>query len=175
MTLPGASTTGNCLVVFYRGSNSASLVCTATGATFTTVEDGASSGIAIAVAPNITGQASPSIACAVTSHSNPGYLIVMEVSAIASSSPTDDADEASGFVSNISLNLTTTVNNTFLIGAMFSGAGGATAGAGFTLRHEEAGSFQVETGIGATSGTNAVGFVHSERTANLSAIALKPS
>lgn len=174
VTFGSSTTSGNCIVAIYQGSNASTLVCTAPNVTFETAVDGATSGIAIALGQITTGQASHQVTFTVTSHSNPGRMIIMEFSGVATSSAVDDSDQESGFVANSSIDLTTTVNNTMLVGAMKSGTGGATEGSGFTLRHDQT-TLQTETKVGATSGTNAVGFVHSERTASISAIALKPN
>lgn len=176
VTFSSSTTSGNAIIVVYQGSNTSSLSVTDSKSnSYSVVVDGSTSGIAIAVASNITGGSSHQVTCTVTSHSNPGGIIILEYSGIAASSPFDVGGQGYGFVANSSVTTAATSQDVeLLFGVLWSGSGSVTAGSGFTLRHTQ-GTTYTESKNSAAAGAQTINFTHSERAAGISVATFKAS
>jgi hypothetical protein len=167
------TTSGSMIIAVYHGENSASLTVTDNkGNSFTTVEDGASSGISIAAAYNITGGSSHQITFNVTNNPNPGQIIILEYSGIATSSAFDVGGENQAFTANISVTTAATSQDVELLFAAYFGAQAPSSPDGFTLRHAE-GLLRTQDGVSSSSGPQTIGFTHIEGTAGISVATFK--
>lgn len=174
-TFGSSTVSGNMIIVAYGGSNASSLVASDNkGNSYTTVVDGATSGAAIAYAMNITGGASHQVTATVTSNGNAAHMIVLEYSGITTSSAFDQGAQSSGFVANSSVT-TGSISQAveLLFGALLYG-GTATAGSGFTLRHNQGGLWTEDKNSAAT-GAQTINFTHAEGSAGISGATFKAS
>ena len=174
VTFTSSTTAGSMIVAVYRGENASTLsVSDNKSGSYTTVVNGSTSGIAIAAAYNTSGGASHQVTFTVTSTSNPGDIIILEYSSIATSSAFDVGSQNSSFIANISTTTAATSQATELIfGAMFKASTAPTAGSGFTIRMSQ-GTLYTEDKNVTSTGAQTVNFTHAEATAAISAATFK--
>lgn len=175
VTFGSSTVSGRCIIAVYQGSNAASLVVEDSKSnTYNTVVDGATSGVAIAVALNITGGASHIVTFTVTSHSNPAHIVVLEYSNVAAAAAVDQTGQDDGFVTNLSITTGTLAQAVeLLFGAMRSASVVPTAGAGMTMRHIQSAVLYTEDGVSASTAAQTIGFTHAEANVGLSIVTLK--
>lgn len=169
-TFPGAMTAGNTSIVFFEATNdeTASVCSDPTNGTYTTIssvyQTSANFSVLIAYAVNIASSAAVTVTC--TQGSTNGRRIdVLEVSGIATSSPTDGHKELQNNNSSPHAgNITTTNAIDLLVTANLCAATGATGGTGYTvletdgvlltqaLSKSATGTYDVGVGSGCTSG-----------------------
>lgn len=172
VTFSGSTVSGNMVVGIYSGGST--LTCTDNkGNTFATVNATGDGGQHCA-AYNVTGGASHQVTFAVTpSDGNPGHLIVLEYSGIATSSAFDQSCGNFGFTTNISCTTgTTTAANSLVLGSMFISTLTPTAGSGYTLRRSQ-GTIHAEDKTVSSTGAQVVNFSHAEASAGITASTFK--
>lgn len=179
VTFTSSTTSGNMLIAVYRGSQSANLtVADNKGNTWVECVEGATSGIAIWAAYNITGGSSHNVTFTL-SVSNPdsGDIVALEYSGMATSSALDfpsaiTGGQASSFVANQSVTTGTLAQAVELLFGACNTPATETAGAGFTMRIQQ-GSLSTEDRNSASTASTTIGFTHAESNTQVSAATFK--
>lgn len=171
VTFSSTTTSGNMVLAAYSGANTISSCSDNFGNTYAVL---GTSNVQTCAAYNITGGSSHAVTVTLNaSNSNPGSILIVEYSGIATSAAFDQTCENASFIANISCTTgTTTTASQLVVGIGSMGGATPTAGATYTLRISQ-GGIHLEDKVVSATGTQVVNLTHSERTAGISGLTFK--